>query len=66
MGKALRIAFWNADGVHGRRIELDHFLGQHGVDIYLLSEINLGPGQAFRFANYICHRRDRLTMGGGV
>ena len=51
-GKALRLACWNADIVRGRKLELEHFLNQHGVDIYLLSETFL-PG-----ANYICHRTD--------
>ena len=37
-GKALRLSFWNADGLRGRRIELDHFLAQHGVDVCLLNE----------------------------
>ena len=31
--KALRLACWNADGVRGRKLELEHFLNQHGVDI---------------------------------
>ena len=37
-GKALRLACWNADGVRGRKLELEHFRSQHGVDICLLSE----------------------------
>ena len=44
---------------------MDHFLSQHVVDICLLSETFLNPGQAFRFANYACHRTDRLTAGDG-
>jgi hypothetical protein len=64
-GKALRLACWNADGLRGRKLELEHFLGQHGVDICLLSETFINPGQAFRLANYVCHRTDRLTAGGG-
>jgi len=36
--KALRLACWNADGVRGRKLELEHFLSQHGVDICLLIE----------------------------
>ena len=63
--KALRLACWNADGVHGRKLELEHFLSPHGVDICLLIETFLNPGQAFRLANYICHHTDRLTTGGG-
>ena len=34
-GKVLRLACWNADGVRGRKLELEHFLSQHGVDISL-------------------------------
>jgi exonuclease III len=66
IGKALRLAFWNANGVRGRKIELDYFLAQHGVDVCLLNETHLDPGQAFRFANYVCHRTDRSTKGGGT
>jgi hypothetical protein len=64
--KALRLAFWNAHGVRDRKIELDYFLAPHGVDVCLLNETHLYPGQAFRFANYICHRTDRSTKGGGT
>jgi hypothetical protein len=52
-GKALRLACWNADGVRGRKFELEHFLSQHGVDICLLSDTFLNPGQDFRLANYV-------------
>jgi hypothetical protein len=31
----LRLARWNADGVRGRKLELEHFLSQHSVDISL-------------------------------
>jgi hypothetical protein len=65
-GKALSLACWNADGVRGRKLELEHFLGRHGVDICLLIETFFNPGQAFRLANYVCHRTDRLTAGGGT
>ena len=55
--KALRLACWNEDGVRSRKLELEHFLSQHGVDICLLSETFLNTGQAFRLANYACHRK---------
>ena len=51
--------------MRGRKLELEHFLGQHDVDICLLSETLLNHGQAFRLANYDCHRTDR-PMGGGT
>ena len=65
-GKALRLACWNADGVRGRKLELEHFLSQHGVDICLLSETFLNPGEAFRLINYVCYRTDRPTAGVGT
>jgi hypothetical protein len=64
--KALRLACWNADGVRSKKQELDHFLGQHGIDICLLAETHLRAGEVFRLANYDCHRNDRLTEGGGT
>ena len=64
--KALCLACWNADGVRGRKLELEHFLSQHGVDICLLSETFLKPDQAFRLANYVCHRTERPTAVGGT
>ena len=52
--------------MRGRKLELEHFLSQDGVDICLLSEAFLNPGQAFRLANYVCHRTDRPTAEGGT
>jgi len=61
--KTLRLACWNADG---RKLELEHFLRQHGVDICLLSGSFFKVGQALRLANYVCHYTDRPTAGGGT
>jgi len=58
-GKTLRLACWNAEYVRGKKLELEHFLGQHG-------ETFLNPGEAFRLANYVCHRTDRPTAGYGT
>jgi hypothetical protein len=66
VAKALRLACWNADGVRDRKLELEHFLSQHGVDICLLTETHLRERDVFRLANYICHRTDRPTGGGGT
>jgi hypothetical protein len=54
------------DGVRGRKLELEHFLSQHVVDICLFSETFLNPDQAFRHANYVCHGTNRTTAGGGT
>jgi len=66
LSKALRLACWIADRVRGRKLELEHFLYQHGVDTCLLSETFHNPCQAFRLTNYVCHRTDRVTAGGGT
>jgi hypothetical protein len=62
--KALRLACWNADGVRGRKLELEHILSQHGVDICLLTETHLRESDVFRLANFVCHGTDRPTEGG--
>jgi exonuclease III len=59
----LRLAYWNADGVCGRKLELEQFLSEHGVDICLLNETHLESGRALKFANYVCHRMDCPTRG---
>jgi hypothetical protein len=64
--KPLRLACWNADGVRGRKLKLEHFFSQHGIDICLLSETFLNDGEAFRLANYVCHRTNRPTAGCGT
>jgi len=64
--KALRLIFWNADDARSTKQELDHFLGQHGIDICLLTETHLRSKEVFRLANDVCHRNDRLTEGGGT
>ena len=64
--KSLRLACWNADGVRGKKLELQNFLSQHGVDICLLSETFFNTEQPFRLANYVCHRTDRQTLEGST
>jgi hypothetical protein len=36
-----RLAYWNADGVRGRKLELEQFLSEHGVDICLWTRRSL-------------------------
>jgi hypothetical protein len=52
--------------VRGRKLELEHFLSVHGVAICLLSETFLKPNQAFRLANFVCHRRQTDSRDGTV
>ena len=61
--KLLRLACWNADGVRGRKLELEHFLNQHDVDISLLSEAFLNHNEAFRLANCLPPHRQTDNRG---
>jgi hypothetical protein len=63
---ALRLACWSAEGVRGSKLDLEHFLRQHGVEISLLSETFLNADQIFRLANYVCQLTDSPTSGGGT
>jgi hypothetical protein len=65
-GETLRLACWNEDGMSCRKPELENFVGQHGVDIFLLIETFLNPGEASRLASYVCHRTDRPTAERGM
>ena len=62
----MRLACWNADGIRDKKLELDHFLGQNGIDVCVLIETHLRSGDIFRLANYVCHCNDRLTEEGGT
>jgi hypothetical protein len=65
-GKALRLAFWTVDGVRGRKLEMEHFLSEHSIDICLLNEMLLKSDRALSFANYVCRRTNNPTRGGGT
>jgi hypothetical protein len=52
--------------VRGRKLELENFLNQNGVDNCLLSARFLKLGQAFRLTNFVCHRTHRPTAGSGT
>jgi hypothetical protein len=58
----LRLALWD---IHGRKLELEEFLSEHGIDICLLNEMYPQSDQAVRFGNYVHHRMDRSTRGEG-
>lgn len=60
------IAYWNANGVSNKKIELEHFLKEKNIDVMIIVETFLKPGQRFNVNNYSCCRLDRLvsTKGG--
>jgi len=64
--KELRFAYWNAAGLRSMKLAFEHFLSHHGFDICLLNKTFLNPGQAFRLANYVCHRTDKPISWGST
>jgi hypothetical protein len=64
--KTLRLAYWKADSVYSNKLELEQFLSEHGVNIFLLNETHLESERALRFAIYVCHWTDRPTWEGGI
>lgn len=62
----LVVATWNANGVRGRKGELEIFLESHNVSVMLLSETLLSKSVAFGIKGYQTFRKDRVTRGGGV
>jgi hypothetical protein len=62
--KALQLVCWNTDGMCGRKLKLEEFRSEHGVDISLLNETHLKSGRSTRFA-HVCHRTENRTLEGG-
>lgn len=67
MPSALRMAFWNANGLLKNLHELRIFANTHALDILLINETHLNPSQTPKLSNYTLYRNDRLhTRGGGT
>lgn len=57
----LRILFWNACGLRGKIAPLKNLLQEQNIDIALISETLLGPGDGLKVANYHSYRQDEHT-----
>jgi hypothetical protein len=64
--KALRLPYWKAEGVSGRKLELNQYFSEHGVDISLLNETHLESYQALWFGNHIYQWTNFPTPGVGT
>lgn len=61
----LRLAYWNACSVNNKKPEIETFLQEHNIDIFLISETFLRPQIHFNIANYVTYRYDRDDGPGG-
>lgn len=63
----IKIVYWNAQSIRGKISELKAYLQSSHVDIMLLGETHLKPGNSLQIPNYITYRIDRkTTLGGGT
>ena len=65
-GRILRLAYWNANSISNKKLELVLFLSDHGIDICLKNETHLVLGQDLGMANYVSQGNDRPTQEGGT
>jgi len=66
MVRGLQLLSWNADGLQGKKRELEAFLVEHDVDVALLQETHLGPADTFNVANYATYRADSQRQPGAL
>ena len=55
MNNTLKIAFWNANGLTQRRLELTIFLIEHSIDIMLISETHFTEKNYLKIPNCIVY-----------
>lgn len=63
---ALKIAYWNANSVQNKHLEIVDFVNKYTIDILLISETYLKSHLNFYIPNYKVYRLDRFagTKGG--
>lgn len=64
--RALKIAFWNAEGLYNARNEARIFIDEYNIDILLVNETHLRPSQNPKVPGYSLYRADRDYRGGGT
>nr|XP_008193154.2 PREDICTED: nucleic-acid-binding protein from mobile element jockey [Tribolium castaneum] len=65
----IKIMAWNANGIISKKLETEQYLIEQHIDIALISETHLRPGDKFKTPNYKTYRKDRDQngrQGGGV
>lgn len=64
----LTILNWNANSIAppSKRLELIQLLDDKAIDVACLTETHLNPQKNLHIPNFVTHRKDRPTAGGGV
>lgn len=59
------MAFWNANGLKNKKLELLEFARHHDLDVILVNETHLRAADTCRLPNYTLYRTDRPDGRGG-
>lgn len=62
---SLKILHWNANGIRQHREELQEFLVERRIDVALISETHLRPGDGMSSPTHRIYRTDRQGPRGG-
>lgn len=63
--KTIKIAYWNANGLADKKLELKEFLLRKEIDIMLIGETWLKSCHNFKIPNYCTYRNDRTEQPKG-
>ncbi|GIY62941.1 RNA-directed DNA polymerase from mobile element jockey [Caerostris extrusa] len=58
---SLRIGFWNANGIRRQLQEVKEFVSDHDLDLFLIQETFLQPGQKSQITNFTLYKNDRVN-----
>lgn len=61
----MQVAFWNANGLRSKKLQLQEFAERHKLDAILVNETHLRQGDKVRIPNYTMYRNDREDRTGG-
>lgn len=65
--REIKVVYWNCRNIKSKLEETRAFLQSNDVDVLLLGETHLKPGQSLKIPNYCIYRKDRkIKAGGGV
>ncbi|GIY20704.1 hypothetical protein CEXT_743901 [Caerostris extrusa] len=59
---SLRIGCWNACGLRRQFDEVIQFVTDHDIDIFLIQETFLQPGQTPNIPNFTLYKNDRISI----
>lgn len=63
--QSLKMAYWNANGIAGKLLEVREFAERHDLDAILVNETHLRTSENPRLTNYRFYRNDRVGARGG-